>query len=79
MAKKKRQGHYCWRCRSCRANEKFSGKGHAKHICKDCSKEMKQIARERRKAKASQQEASASHSDANTGTQEAQLSSQETP
>ncbi len=78
MTKKKRQGHYCWRCRSYRANEKFSGKGHAKHICKDCSKEMKQIARERRKATASRQQDSVSHSDANNITQEAQLSSQET-
>jgi hypothetical protein len=78
MAKKKHQGHYCWRCQSYRANEKFSGKGHAKHICKDCSKEMKQIARERRKAKASRQEVVASHSDANNGIQETRLSSQET-
>ena len=34
--KKKYGGHYCWVCKRIRANEKFSGKGHAKHICKDC-------------------------------------------
>ena len=37
MAKKK-QGHYCKVCGSYRANEKFSGKGHAAHICKQCAK-----------------------------------------
>jgi len=31
-------GHYCWVCGRCRANEKFSGKGHARHICKDCAR-----------------------------------------
>lgn len=36
MAKKKRQGHYCRICDEHKANEKFSGKGHAKHICKAC-------------------------------------------
>lgn len=36
MAKKKRQVHYCKICREFKANEKFSGKGHAKHICKSC-------------------------------------------
>lgn len=30
-------GHYCRICGRTRANEKFSGKGHAKHICKDCA------------------------------------------
>ena len=37
MAKKK-QGHYCKVCGCYRANEKFSGKGHAAHICKQCAK-----------------------------------------
>lgn len=31
-------GHYCRICRLERPNEKFSGKGHKNHICKDCSK-----------------------------------------
>ncbi|NLI93455.1 MAG: hypothetical protein GX434_15110 [Peptococcaceae bacterium] len=30
-------GHYCKICGRTRANEKFSGKGYRKHICKDCS------------------------------------------
>lgn len=41
MAKKKRghsQGHYCKVCGEYKANEKFSGKGHATHICKICSR-----------------------------------------
>jgi len=36
MAKKKKQGHYCKICGEIKANEKFSGKGHAHHICKEC-------------------------------------------
>lgn len=34
--KKKKQGHYCRICGEYKANEKFSGKGHAQHICKAC-------------------------------------------
>lgn len=30
-------GNYCRICGRTRANEKFSGKGHKNHICKDCS------------------------------------------
>ena len=37
MAKKKLPGHYCKICAERKANEKFSGKGHATHICKECS------------------------------------------
>ena len=39
MAKKKKkkpQGHFCKVCCEYKANEKFSGKGHAQHICKQC-------------------------------------------
>lgn len=36
MSKKKQPGHYCRLCGERKANEKFSGKGHAKHICKEC-------------------------------------------
>jgi len=36
MAKKKRQGHYCKICGTHKANEKFSGKGHSVHICREC-------------------------------------------
>ena len=41
MAKKKRQGHYCRICGEYKANEKFSGKGHAQHICKTCMSHKK--------------------------------------
>ncbi|MDD4509303.1 MAG: hypothetical protein PHY23_00055 [Oscillospiraceae bacterium] len=34
----KKHGHYCKVCGEYKANEKFSGKGHAAHICKGCSK-----------------------------------------
>jgi len=43
MAKKKRQGHYCKICGEVKANEKFSGKGHAKHICKKCQSLPKEV------------------------------------
>lgn len=38
MTKKRKnhQGHYCRICGEYKANEKFSGKGHARHICKQC-------------------------------------------
>jgi hypothetical protein len=39
MAKKrKRQGHFCWCCAKMRPHERFSGAGHARHLCKDCSR-----------------------------------------
>ena len=38
MARKRRSGHYCWACGRMRANEKFSGRGHARHLCKDCTR-----------------------------------------
>jgi len=31
-------GHYCHICGRTRANEKFSGRGHRDHICKDCQR-----------------------------------------
>ena len=34
----KQHGHYCRICQQRKANEKFSGKGHAAHICKACAK-----------------------------------------
>ena len=30
-------GHYCRICGRTRPNEKFSGKGHRTHVCKDCA------------------------------------------
>jgi hypothetical protein len=31
-------GHWCWVCERVLPNEKFSGKGYKKHICKKCGK-----------------------------------------
>lgn len=31
-------GHYCRICGRARANERFSGKGHKAHVCKDCAR-----------------------------------------
>jgi transposase-like protein len=45
----KKQGHYCRICGRHRANEKFSGKGHAKHICKDCDREHRAKLREQKR------------------------------
>lgn len=33
----KKHGHYCKVCGEYKSNEKFSGKGHANHICKACA------------------------------------------
>ena len=35
---KGRRGHYCWCCGAMRANEAFSGRGHSRHLCRECSK-----------------------------------------
>lgn len=51
MGKKKQQGHYCRSCGSYRANEKFSGKGHQQHICKDCQREQQEHKRTLKKAR----------------------------
>ena len=29
---------FCWSCGRMRANEKFSGRGHSEHLCKDCAR-----------------------------------------
>lgn len=36
--KNRPHGHYCKICGQYKANEKFSGKGHANHICRACAK-----------------------------------------
>lgn len=36
--KHKRRGHFCCACERYRANERFSGHGHARHVCRECSK-----------------------------------------
>jgi cupin 2 domain-containing protein len=51
MAKKKKRkqpGHYCRHCGRRRANEKFSGTGHARHICKSCENEKRTEAKRKR-------------------------------
>jgi hypothetical protein len=35
-------GHWCRICGCNKPNEKFSGKGHRVHICKECSKKSKE-------------------------------------
>ena len=43
-------GHYCRICERQRPNEKFSGKGHNIHVCKDCMrlpKDKRQFIEER--------------------------------
>ncbi len=35
-------GHWCRICGNTKPNEKFSGKGHRNHICKECSKRPKE-------------------------------------
>ena len=35
---KKNRGHYCRICGRSRPNEKFSGKGHRVHVCKECAR-----------------------------------------
>ncbi len=35
-------GHWCRICGRTKPNEKFSGKGHRNHICKECSKKPKE-------------------------------------
>ncbi len=35
--KRKLPGHYCWACDRRLSNEKFSGHGHARNLCRDCA------------------------------------------
>lgn len=36
-AVKGRRGHWCWCCGRVRPNERFSGRSHARHLCRDCA------------------------------------------
>lgn len=38
MSRKRGRGHYCWSCNRVRANERFSGRGHSRHLCKECAR-----------------------------------------
>lgn len=49
MSKKSYRGHYCWVCGQIRPNERFSGKGHGKHMCRECEIKMRAKAREKRR------------------------------
>ena len=42
-------GHYCRICERTRANEKFTGKGHKNHICKECTNKAKSKLNESKK------------------------------
>ena len=44
--KKKRKGHFCRGCGWNLPNEKFSGKGHRDHLCKQCTTERKRRRKE---------------------------------
>lgn len=35
---KPERGHFCWSCGRSLPNERFSGGGHARHVCRECSK-----------------------------------------
>lgn len=35
---KRRRGHFCWSCERVLSNERFSGGGHARHVCRECSR-----------------------------------------
>jgi len=35
-------GHYCWMCGRMRPNEKFTGKGHTRHLCKECARQPRE-------------------------------------
>ncbi len=40
MARKRKKGRglFCWSCQRYLPNERFSGRGHRRHLCKKCSK-----------------------------------------
>ena len=47
---KRLRGHYCWVCGRIRANERFSGRGHRDHVCKDCAVLRRRMRRAKAKA-----------------------------
>lgn len=42
IKKSRKKGWYCKICGQFKANEKFSAKGRAEHICKDCNRKMQE-------------------------------------
>jgi hypothetical protein len=52
MAKRRKgRGHYCWMCGRMRPNERFSGRGHRQHLCKDCKRQYTKAERRQARAK----------------------------
>lgn len=37
-ARRKRRGHFCWACARVLPNPRFSGAGHARHVCRECAR-----------------------------------------
>jgi hypothetical protein len=35
---RRRRGHFCWCCGRVRPNERFSGRNHGRHFCRDCAR-----------------------------------------
>jgi hypothetical protein len=35
---RKRSGHFCWCCGRRRPNERFSGRNHGRHLCRECAR-----------------------------------------
>jgi hypothetical protein len=35
---RRRRGHFCWCCGRVRPNERFSGRNHGRHLCRDCAR-----------------------------------------
>jgi hypothetical protein len=35
---RRRRGHFCWACERHLPNERFSGSGHSRHLCRKCSR-----------------------------------------
>lgn len=42
MKKASKKAWFCKICGRFRANEKFSGKGHSLHVCKDCQRKIQE-------------------------------------
>lgn len=34
----KKSGRFCWCCQRMRPNERFSGRNHPRHLCRDCAR-----------------------------------------
>jgi hypothetical protein len=43
--------HWCWKCQRERANERFSGAGHRRRLCRDCARDLQRERQTNRGAK----------------------------